>query len=337
MPRKIFLLAVGFCTLFEPSVASELTAKFCAGWSRVDGGDLNKSIDGWQRYYHDLQSPYFSAEYRLEKMHDFPEVGLEIVYHLSPRWGVGIQACWQRQRRSGDISTRMAKAETSPLFPSGTMSITLEETSTKKASFTLESLPVVLTVSYSLPLSGNLELDLGVGGGMAWSRLHYAEDGQYSFNYFEEKILPSARFDYVEKFNSSGGYSEKTKSYGLCFSGRLGLVFKLNSSLSLTAELFGRFLELKNWKGKKSEELKWQQTWGPGGAFSDRGESEESVSGRLWRVDVQSNDTDGRYPRLVLAQEKPASPAFASVRLARIDLSGVGLRIGIAFRFGPGG
>lgn len=334
MRKKIFLLAVGICCLLEAATAREFALKLSAGGSWVDGGDLNASIAGWRRYFQDRQSPHFSAAYRLEEMHGFPEVSAELMGYLSSRWSVGIEALWQRQQTKGDILGRLKKDETTPLLPSGTMTVSLEESSFKKASFTLESIPVMITVDYSLPVTEKFWLDFGFGGGMAWSKLVYGEDYEYDFDYTREELAPGVSFQYVERFNSAGGYKEKTRSRGLCLAGGLALRFKLSSSFFLVAELFGRWIDLKSWEGEKTESFEWRQIWGPWGAFSERGESEEIFQGRLWRVDVRSEKTGSSYPRLVFSEEKPASSTYLSSRPARINLSGPGLRIGLSFRLG---
>ena len=334
MRKKIFLFAVGLCGLVEMSAAKELAFKLSAGGSWIDGGDLNATIAGWRRYFQDRQSPYFSATYTLEEMHAFPEIRAELNYCLSSRWSVGIEALWQMQRTKGDIRAQLKKDETTPLSPSGTISISRQETSSKKASFTLESIPVMITVEYSLPVNGKFWVDFGVSGGMAWSKLNYGEDYEYDFHYTREELGPGVSFQYVERFHSAGGYAEKTRSRGPCFSASLAFRFKLRSSLFFVAELFGRWVDLKSWQGEKTDSFEWRQIWGPWGAFSERGESEETSPGRLWRVDVRSEETGRAYPRLVFSEEKPTSSSYLSVRPARINLSGLGLRMGFSYRFG---
>ncbi len=334
MLNKVAVFLVGFCSLSGMGIGLEFTVKLSSGWNWVEGGDLNKSIAGWQRYYQYRQSPFFSATYKVKEIHGLPEVGGEVVLRLSSRWGVGIQACWQRQQRSGDISSQLAKAETTSLVPSGTKTIQLEETSIKDASFTLEAIPVALTINYLFLRREKFSFEVGVGGGIGWGKLTYGEDYRYFFRYTEEVIAPASSLEYTEAFSSSGEYQEKTGSYGISLFSRLGLCFQISSTLSLIAELFIRSLPFQNWEGESTESFNWQQNWGPGGAYFDRGESKETVSGRLWRVDVRSSETGSSYPRLVFADDKPASSAYASVRPARLNLSGVGLRLGLAFGFG---
>ncbi|MGQ9672595.1 MAG: hypothetical protein ACUVV5_05615 [Candidatus Aminicenantales bacterium] len=334
MIKKILTLGVGFCGLLDMAMAAAFTLKIGGGWSWADGGDLNRNIAGWRRYYQAQQSPYFSASYTLKEMHSFPELGAEVVYCLSSRWSVGIQVGWQRQQKSGKILTQLNKDETRPLVPSGTTRLAVEEISSRHVSFTWESIPLVITFDRSLPLGEKFRLNFGLGGGMVWSKLRSGEDYRYSFNYIEEALAAGTSFQYVEKFVSGGGLKEETRSRGLCLFSRLGFHFKVSSSLSVAAELFGRWVELKHWEGERTESFEWQQVWGPWGAFSEKGKSKETQSGRLWRVDVRPDGAGGSYPRLVFSDKEPVSSAYLSVKPAVLNLSGAGLRIGLVFGFG---
>lgn len=338
MGKRAFVIAAGLCLMVSSrdlGHAAEFTLKLLGGWSRMDGGDLNESIAGWKRYYQDRQSPFFSATYTIDSMGTFFEGGAEISYRFSPGWSMGLAVLWTEQKRSGLISSRLEKHETTPLFPSGTRSLSVEEETSKRASFSLTGLPVLVTIDYWKPVSQKFWLVLGVGGGVIWGRLRYGEDYLYFFNTTEEESTPASSFMYVERFRSWGGYEEQTRSRGFCLFTRLGLHFKASSFLSFLVELTSRSAELKNWEGESTDTYEWQQTWGPWGAFSEGGKSTQTISGRLWQVEVHSRETGASYPRLVFSDEEPASFAYTSVRPARINFSGLGLRVGISMEFGP--
>lgn len=332
--KKILVLFLGVCWLSGKSAAFEFSLKASGGWSLVDGGDLNESIAGWQRYYQDRESPFFSASYSLKEMHGCLEGSAEAVVHLSSRWSAGVGVGLIEQRRNGQIQTRLAVHQTNPMLPSGSATVDLEETTDQHPGFSLETIPVTFTVTYSLGLGEKSWLDLGGGAGVYWSKLVYQEDYEYAFDYTEEKLTPGASVQYVDRFSSSGKYREETRSRGLGLHGRIALNLKISASIFLTAELFGRWVELKNWEGKKTDAYEWRQTWGLWGAFSETGEEEESVTGRLWRVDLRSSETGGSYPRLIFSDVQPASASYLSVKPARLNLSGIGLRIGLGLRLG---
>lgn len=332
--KKTLVLFLGVCWLSGKSAAFEFSLKAGGAWSWVDGGDLNESITGWRRYYQDRQDASFSASYSLKEMHGCLEGSAEAVVHLSSHWSLGVGVGLLEQRRNGQVRTRLAVHQTNPMLPSGSVTVDLEEISDQQPRFFLETIPVTFTVSYSLGLGDKTWLDLGGGAGIYWSRLVYEEDYEYAFDYTEEKLAPGSSVQYVDWFSSSGKYTEETRSRGLGLHGRVALNLKLSASLFLTAELFGRRVELKNWKGEKTDAYEWWQTWGPWGAFSETGEEEETVAGRLWRVDLHSSGTGGSYPRLIFSDAQPVSSSYLSARPAKINLSGVGLRIGVGLRLG---
>jgi hypothetical protein len=332
--KKILVLFLGVCWLSGQSAAFEFSLKASGGWAWVGGGDLNESIAGWKRYYQDRQSPSFSASYGLKEMHGCLEGSAEAVAHLSSCWSASVAVGLIEQRRNGQIRTRLAVQQTDAIFPSGSATVDLEETTDQYPAFSLETIPVTLTITYSLRLGEKSWLDLGGGAGAYWSKLVYQEDYEYAFDYTEEKLTPGASIQYVDRFSSSGKYKEETKSRGFGLHGRVGLNLKLSASIFLTAELFGRWVEFKSWEGEKTDAYEWSQTWGLWGAFSERGEEEETVAGRLWRVDLHGSETGGSYPRLIFSDVQPSSSSYLSVKPARLNLSGVGLRIGIGLRLG---
>ncbi len=329
-------LLVGILFSGNSSAAIDFSFKLHSGRSWIDGGDLNAGISGWRRYYQDRHrlTDDFTFSYDLPEMHGAAEAGGEIIFRFTPRWSARLGAGFLRQKRIGEISTTLITGEYNPISPSEWIQTYLTEDSSKFPVFVRETIPITLTLGYSIPLGEIYELDLGIGAGVYLSSLSYEEDYTYTFNYTEDRHSGDSLVRYADWYNTRGRYTEKTTNKALGLHGKLGLDVRLTSSLFLSLELLGRWVRARNWEGNKSDAYEWNHTWGLWGSYSDSGEEKESYNGKLWRVDVRSDQTGSTYPRLVLSAEEPVSSFYTRVSLANINLSGFSIRVGLGLRFG---
>jgi hypothetical protein len=113
---------------------------------------------------------------------------------------------------------------------------------------------------------------------------------------------------------SWSNYTETSKSTGIGFYGGWGTENWINPNFALVFEIFGRYANIGGFKGD------WQMD--DNGVLS-------SGSGTLYYFEFLDQDSGKWYPSVMLASAAPSGTTFRSVREAKIDFSGVGLRFGI--------
>ena len=302
----------------------------------MNAGDLNKSISGWRQYYEDRQGPSFSSTYSVREMHGTYEVGTEAAVRLSSRWSIGLGISFLPFSRKGEISTKLATQENYTHSQTQWGTVSLEETTSQSPSYEIETVPLTLSIYYLLPLGGKYHLCLGGGGGLYLGRYSYKEEYSYRFNYIDDQYSANSSVQYVDDYSSAGEYSEtaKTQAFGLHATAALDI--RISPAFFISFEVLGRWVNLGGWEGEKTDSYDWSHIWGLWGAYSDNGDVEESYDGKLWRVDVRSNQSGKSYPHLVFSEEEPVSADYAAVKPANVSLSGFSARIGFKFKFGKG-
>jgi hypothetical protein len=332
--KKILVLV--WCTLFLSLDihAFEFSLKVNQGWAWMSGGDLNKSISGWRQYYEDRQSSSFSSNYTLGELHSTFEVGAEVEVSLSSRWSIGLGATFLSFGQKGEVSTKLASQENYTLSPTRQGTISLEELTSQQPENEVLTVPVTLSIYYLLPLGGDYSIYLGGGGGLYLSRYRHKEAYTYSFNYTDTQLSADSSVLYVDKYASTGEYTETARTQDFGLHGVAGLDIRLSSSFSIAVEILGRWVNLEGWEGEKTDSYNWSHTWGVSGVYSENGQTEESYDGKIWRAEARSDQTGKTYPRLVFSGEKPVSADYTAVRPANISLSGFSARIGLRLRFG---
>jgi len=332
--KKMFILIFCACFLVLNAAAVEFSLKINAGPAWMNGGDLNKSISGWRQYYEDRQSPIFSSSYRMNEIHGAYEVGAEVMVKLSSRWSIGLGIGFLPRSQNGEISTKLASRENYTLSATQSGTVSREETTSQLPSYEVKAVPITLSAYYLLPVGEKYRLYLGGGGGLYSSRYRYHEEYSYRFNYTDDQHSAGSSVQYVDRYSSTGEYRETAKTQTFGFHGSAALDIKIRPSFFITFEVLERWVNFKGWEGEKTDSYDWTHTWGLWGAYSDQGETDESYSGKLWRVDVHSDQTGKSYPRLVFSEEEPVSADYAAAKPASISLTGFSARIGFKFKFG---
>lgn len=331
--RAVFFVCL-ILGLVGQLAAAEFSLKILGGWGWSEGGDLNRSISGWREYFRDKESAIFSSTYGVDEIHALGELGGGLTIKISPRWRLGVEISFLRQRGRGEISTRLSSIEPYSLSPLQSGVVSLNETSTQSPFWRVEAIPVVLSLSYLFPLGEKVNLWVGGGGGLYFGRYVYQEEYALESDYLDEVTGPGSFVQYVIQYSTSGNYTEKLKTVALGLQGAAGLEIKLTTSLSLSLEILGRWVDLGSWEGTKRDFYQWSQTWGYGGISSDQGSNEDTSDGELWRVDDLSEETGKAYPRLLFSKGEPVSSSYSEARSASIRLSGMSVRIGLGIRFG---
>lgn len=147
--------------------SSRLAVKLYGGFSRVAAGDVNAGSDG----YFELLALYGglglgTAEGGYSPVHWGYNFGADVIYQITPRFGVGVGAGYMRNSE-GSLMTLVT--ETSTITLSGTP--------------TLSAVPIRLGVFLTIPVAGKIDLTADAGAtyyaGLkfdATQRLEFAAD-----------------------------------------------------------------------------------------------------------------------------------------------------------------
>ncbi len=309
--------------------ASSLSFKLTGGFAWVDGGDLNRHLQGWKDYSGDRNLSPYTFDFDVNKIHFSREGGLEFTYSFAPRWRIGLGLSFIQGDTRGVMSSSLALEEDYFQSDDDFGTIALTENQEQRPEYRLRAVPITLTVYHSFSFLRRGEVFFGVGGGYYFGRLKYKERYQYDSDYTDDNILSGSLLQYVDQYSSSGEYTEKSRSEALGFHGQAGLEWKVSPRLHLVFEVIGRWVDFSGWTGDKKDSYSWDHTYGNWGAFTDQGTEEITSGGKLWLVDHQSGITGKSYPRLVFSAEEPRFASYKNVKPAKINGSGLSFRIGI--------
>lgn len=329
--RKYVLLMIA-CLFLSRGAEASLTFKMSGGLSRVDGGDLNDSIRGWRNYYSDHDVSPYSFRYQLDELESLWESKLEIIFDLSSRLGLGVGLEFLTKKLSGEMSWDFSQTKNSTIPPNQSRETRITEESFQEPRYTVQVLPLVLTLYYSFPLGKQVTVSLGAGGGFYYGSLQYREDYTYSFDYVDTLTSDSLVVTDVDQYFESGEYTEKNTSITFGLHGGGTFELKLSRSFSFFTEVLARWVNFKGWKGSRVDSYVWEHTWGLFGTNYEFGEEEERNNGTLWRVDFEDDVTGNSYPRLIFSEDKPVSPSFTNFRKGEVRIDGISLRIGFLIR-----
>lgn len=327
LPFLGFLAFLVFLTL--DIEASSLGFRFYGGGSWVDGGDLNKNIQGWKDYFIDRNEGSYSSAYDVKKLHRLWDSGAEAAYGLSPRLRITLGIEFLTGKTKGEIFS-VSHQEQDYFNSNDDFGETLvDEQSLQQPQYRLQAVHIPLTFSYSFPFGNRAQIFLGGGVGYYSGELKFNEIYQYDFDYIEEKNLSGTLIKVADLYSSLGEYSEETtcKTFGFHLKGSLEL--EIRRDLFLIIEAVGRWVEFRNWQGSKTDTFSWDHIWGPWGAFSESDSQVERNLGRLWFAETQSDEMGKSYPQFVFSEEEPQSSIYNNARPAKINLNGISLRIGI--------
>jgi hypothetical protein len=330
MRQKLVGILAGGLICVISAGGSDFSLRLYGGWSYANGGDLNKSINGWRQYYGDRRGSSFTSMYNLGTMHSAGELGAEAVLTLSRRWSLSLSIGSVSQEKSGQIFTRLVRKEESlDSFPDP-WQVDFEQKTEQRPRYTRLTIPVTLSLDYAFDLGTRWTLTVGGGGGIYWGRLDLEESYNISSETVAEEPTANGIVQYIDQLRTTGEYSEKLTGTGFGLHGRLGLEYRLSSSTFLTVAVLGRWVNMKGWEGTRRDASEWQWAYGLWGAYSAEGTDERAENGQLWKHELRDEVSGKSYPILVFGESAPSSDS----RLARIDLTGLSVRLGLGFRFG---
>lgn len=328
MKGKAVTLLLGILLFSLNAGASKLSFRLCPGLSWIDGGDLNRNIQGWKSYLEDYyQSPY-SLDCDLKKLHHLWDLQAEVVFALSRRFSLALGLEFLTGEAQGSVFFHLNKEEDYINSPQDFGAIFLDEQSLQKPRYRLQSIPLTLTFYYSFPFGRQSNFFLGCGAGYYWSQMSYQEEFDYYFDFKDQKNLSGSQLEFIDRYLSSGTYSEKTSSKAFGLQAKAGLEIKIREGSYFILEAQARMVDFKNWTGSRGEEYDWSHTWDYWGALSDSGSEKTSDKGKLWMVDFRSEETEKSYSRFLFSSQEPSSP-YTEARPAKINLNGFSIRVGI--------
>lgn len=254
--------------------ANALKFRIFGGGNYLQGGDLNRGLQGWTDYW----KANWNAQGRTQKSGAFNpihlglNVGADIIFQLSPNWGVGL-----------GTELVMASKSSALVFQSSNKIINWDILGK------VSTIPVKLSVFYSLPIKDSLTLVFHAGAG-----------------YYSAKTRLESRQD----FDSNIEYIIDCSAAGIGFHGGLGLEMKLSKTVNLFIEGTGRYASLSGFTGKVM--IDGQNSW----------------DGKLFYWEAKTSFIDN-YGYIDLLGNPPGGANVKFVRDAKIDFSGFSLRAGI--------
>jgi hypothetical protein len=327
---KAFILLLPGLFFAAGAFGSGLSFRVYGGLGYADGGDLGRSIAGWRDYYQSRQGDGFSSTYDLGEMHGTSEIGAEAVWSLSRRWSLSLGVGTIRQSARGDITTRTTRQENITIGSSEQWTVDFEQTTEQNPVYSKSTIPITLSLEYSLALDAKWTVTIGGGGGFYPSRLDLREAYDIQSESIREQQTGNGVVQYIDRLTTAGDYSEKTKNTAFGLHGQIGLDFQLSSSAFLSITVLGRWVNMKGWKGTRRDASEWQWIYGLWGANSAEGTDERTEDGQYWTSDLKDEKSGKSYPVVMFRDTELSS----SSKPANFNLSGVSIRIGLGFRFG---
>ncbi len=167
------------------------------------------------------------------------------------------------------------------------------------------AVPITLNVYCTLPLATKWDVFVKAGIGYYLGRSHYE---------IREESQMSGVTSYWELDKGSASRN------GLGFQGGLGLEYNLSKSIALILEGHGRYANLDDWKGENT--------------FTNSVGQDETTSVD-WLYFEELDDVTGVYYKSIyISDTPPQGPGIRNVRPAKINYSGISLRLGIKISFG---
>jgi hypothetical protein len=276
----------------------KITLQLKGGWNVFPGGDIENGFGGMYDNATDLItiSGASIVESQKKSNHAGIEVGGDLVYCITPRFGVGIG--WGKV--TAGTESVLAFDVAGPV--SDYLRINPE----------IKVLALRLGLFYAFPFAGRLAIS--VHGGPALYSAEYSYNmavtaGSYGLDAIQHGFLPT------------GLYQEaRAKQMGL--EGGIGFEFNANPFVAFFVEASGRYARIEGFEGEEEATL-LQAESPPGNPYYLR--QVVTQKGSVYLI------TTDKYPLLDIVP--PEGSAGAAARKATLDFSGFSFSAGLKLRF----
>jgi hypothetical protein len=232
-------MVIGFLALALAAGAGDasggISLKLTLGANPWLGGDFNRIMRGMNDFYNEVWATNEGAMHELRP-------GLcgraEIVFDLSPRIGLGLEASYVRAAASSAVKAAMSYDPGAELWER----LALETEA--------DSFPIFANVHYRFPPVGRLTIDAIAGAGLILTSLSLGESYEYKIGgYRPRHYIVDTNF---ESFRANVGFQTG-----------LGMAVPLSPRLSLAFDVLGQYAKRSGFKGtldiegRKSESYLW--------------------------------------------------------------------------------
>jgi len=312
--NKFIALVIAF---YLVSLSGSLTAKELK---------YDKLRKGWKTRMTDLGSEEnYSTAFDGKRLSILPDMKLDLVINIIPNFGISLG--------SGFIAgSNRVNWSLSHNF-SGTTSqrgdYTGVEDQNSIRDYKITAIPLNLGFYFFLPMKKS--------GKFTFS-------GHAGVGYYIGKLTHDVTYDLISEINFVDGFkgehnenesiNEEAKCNSLGIYGGLGLEMKMSSAISLGVELFGRYVNFKNWKGDRS--VFWEEK----GRYKEPGSGQWNeytdtrsydYHGYWWTYETPGENRD--YTNMWLLKNGPSGEYFKNTRKTSINLNTLGLLFSIKFHF----
>ncbi len=278
----------------------KITLQLKGGWNTFSGGDVKKGIGGmFDNAFHVISASGAPIiETRKESNHAGLEFGGDLIYCITPRFGIGIGASRISARKKSAIIYRVGES-------------TVEELRTRPE---IKVTVLRLGMFYAFPFAGRLAISVHGGPALYSAKYIYdlgrtsggpglPENYMQTIDWAQASTLDS---DVVFQVLLPGGLYQEATAKELGLEGGVGFEFNANPFVALFVEALGRYAKIGGFEGETKT-------------------TDYQKAGSLHYVDT------GLYPLLDIIP--PEGPATGNVRKATLDFSGFSLSAGLKLRF----
>jgi len=302
------------------------------GYLLNGAGDLNKARQGTEDAlsYIEAEYNYYSTTFDWKRLSIHPDLRAGLIINFTPNIGIGISSGFITAPNEGKYSLNY---NNSGSYWWGE-TYTNDEKVNVTRDYRLTAIPLNFDLYFFLPIgkSGKFNFFGHAGVGYYLGKLSHDFVSKGTGNY-ESFYDGSLSYQSESDYNSTTTESTKCNSMG--FHGGLGLEMKMSSILSLGVELFGRYVDFKNWEGDASYfyDSKYRYWYSWSGWNESTYSNEDDEHGSLWTYDMHDDDSNRDYTFMGLKEEKPNGTYIKNARKASINLNTFGLSFSIRFHF----
>ncbi|MBC8358764.1 MAG: hypothetical protein ISS41_07265 [Candidatus Aminicenantes bacterium] len=302
------------------------------GYLLNGAGDLNRAREGLEAILSDWgKQDNYSSTFDWKRLSMLSDWKADLIINITPKIGIGIGSGFITASNKGKYSLSSSYS-----WSWEDWTDTGEDKSNVDEDYKITAIPLNLDVYFFQPMGKSNKYNFfGYAGfGYYFGKLTHVEkvDGSYNYDSF---ISGSLNYQGESEYSTTRNEEMKNNSFG--FHGGLGLEMKMSSVISFGVELFGRYVNFKNWEGDAStsweSKYKYWSSWS-GWEEGTNSSKEEDVYGQLWTFDIHNEISNKYHTYMMFMETKPSDGTFyKNTKKASINLNTFGLSFSIKFHF----